>query len=173
MRRTRVPLVRVLARLRAAVVAAALLAPLGGCTLGEESEPEPVTLARVEDTLFATALGVDVAASTPLAGGLFYRDVTVGQGAEARAGQQITVRYTGWLSSGQRFDGTTGTATFGPFTLGGGRVIRGWDEGLVGMRVGGRRQLLIPPALGYGGNDYGPIPGNSVLVFTVDLVAVQ
>ena len=159
-----------LASVRAAVVAAALLASAAGCSLGDESAPTPVRLATVEETSFAPALGVDLTAFTRLPSGLHYRDVVVGQGAEARTGQQLVVEYTGWFATnGQRFDG----GTYGPFTLGARQVIPGWDEGLVGMRVGGRRQLLIPPALAYGPSDYDRIPGNSVLVFTVGLTVIR
>ena len=104
-------------------------------------------------------------------------DNVVGTGATAVAGDTLTVNYTGWLYvssaanyEGQEFDSTT-TAPFS-FPLGKGQVIQGWDQGLVGMKVGGTRTLIIPSAMGYGTNGYGPIPGGAALVFTVKLVSL-
>jgi FKBP-type peptidyl-prolyl cis-trans isomerase len=81
------------------------------------------------------------------------------------------MRYTGALSNGSQFDANT-TGTPFTFRLGGGQVIAGWDQGIPGMKVGGVRQLIIPSLLAYGPNDYGPIPGGSILVFTVTVVSV-
>jgi FKBP-type peptidyl-prolyl cis-trans isomerase FkpA len=108
-------------------------------------------------------------------------DLVVGTGATATAGSRVTVRYTGWLydpgqpeNKGRQFD-SSGTGTLSPFVLGAGSVIRGWDQGLVGMRVGGQRRLVIPPELAYGsqGAGGGVIPPNATLVFDCELVAVQ
>ncbi len=106
-------------------------------------------------------------------------DVRVGAGAEATAGRRVTVNYTGWLYStsapenkGQQFDSSVGAAPLA-FTLGVGQVIRGWDQGVVGMRVGGQRRLVIPPALGYGANGTGPIPPNATLIFDIELLSVS
>jgi FKBP-type peptidyl-prolyl cis-trans isomerase len=81
--------------------------------------------------------------------------------------------YTGWLTDGTRFDGNMPNGPTLPFTLGAREVIPGWDEGITGMRVGGRRQIVIPPELGYGSMGSGPIPGNATLVFEVELAGVQ
>jgi len=89
------------------------------------------------------------------------------------SGQTIAVRYTGWLANGTQFDSNTTLANPLTFKVGSGQVIAGFDEALVGAKVGSRRQLLIPPSLGYGPYDYGPIPGNSVLVFNVEVISVQ
>ena len=130
----------------------------------------PVT---VEGTAFASALNVNLSASTKMTNGLYFRDVTVGTGTAAAATNAISVYYVGYLANGNVFDSkSVGTAAF-KFTLGAGAVIPGWDQGIVGMKVGGRRQLIIPPSLGYGTNGSGTaIPPNAVLVFTVDLVSI-
>jgi FKBP-type peptidyl-prolyl cis-trans isomerase len=106
-------------------------------------------------------------------------DIVVGGGAEAVNGRVLTVQYTGWLYDGSQsdkkglqFDTSAGTEGL-TFTLGAGQVISGWDRGLVGMKVGGQRQLIIPPSLAYGGVRNGPIPQNATLVFDVALVGVE
>lgn len=111
---------------------------------------------------------------TTLPSGLQYWDIKVGTGPTAAAGQTVKVHYTGWLTSGKKFDSSVGGAPFS-FPLGGGQVIKGWDEGVAGMKVGGKRQLRIPPALGYGeqGTPGGPIPPNATLIFDVQLVGIQ
>jgi FKBP-type peptidyl-prolyl cis-trans isomerase FkpA len=108
-------------------------------------------------------------------------DLVVGTGAEAVNGRRLTVNYTGWLydanapgNKGAQFDSSlsAGRTPFA-FTLGAGGVIQGWDRGVAGMRVGGQRRLVIPPNLGYGSAANGPIPGNSTLIFDIELLAVQ
>ncbi len=103
-------------------------------------------------------------------------DTVVGTGAEAVPGKKITVNYVGMFEDGTVFDASAKhpeTANGFSFTLGTDPVIQGWQQGLVGMKVGGKRHLVIPPELGYGPNDYGPIPGNSTLIFDVELLEVQ
>ncbi len=99
-------------------------------------------------------------------------DVVVGTGAVARAGDVVTVNYVGTLDNGTKFDSSYDRKQPFTFTLGVGQVIKGWDEGVVGMKVGGRRELVIPPELGYGAQPAGPIPPNSTLHFTVELLSV-
>ncbi len=100
-------------------------------------------------------------------------DVTVGNGKEATKGSTVIVHYTGTFANGQKFDSSRDRGTPIDFVLGAGKVIPGWDQGILGMKVGGKRRLVIPPNLGYGPNDYGPIPGNSTLYFDVELVDVK
>lgn len=105
---------------------------------------------------------------------LVIKDQTVGKGTAAKAGDTVTVNYTGYLTNGTKFDSSVGRAPFS-FKLGSGMVIPGWDQGLVGMKVGGKRQLTIPADLGYGaqGTPDGSIPPNSTLVFDVEMLKIQ
>jgi len=106
---------------------------------------------------------------------LLIEDITVGEGPEAQPGQYVSVHYVGVAhSSGKEFDASYNRGEAFDFPLGGGQVIQGWDQGLAGMRVGGRRKLTIPPALGYGARGAGGvIKPNETLIFVVDLIGVQ
>ena len=110
--------------------------------------------------------------------GLQYEELSVGEGATASAGQNVTVHYTGWLrnddgSAGAKFDSSKDRNDPFEFPLGAGHVIRGWDEGVQGMRVGGKRQLIIPSEMGYGARGAGGvIPPNATLIFDVELLGV-
>jgi len=109
--------------------------------------------------------------------GLQYEDTVAGSGAEAKAGQTVSVHYTGWLyedgRAGRKFDSSKDRNDPFEFSLGAGMVIRGWDEGVQGMKVGGTRQLVIPPQLGYGARGAGGvIPPNATLLFEVELLGV-
>ena len=106
-------------------------------------------------------------------------DIRVGAGADAISGRRLTVHYTGWLydpsrteSKGSQFETSVGRQPFA-FTLGVGQVIRGWDQGVLGMKVGGLRRLVLPPELAYGATGSGPIPPNATLVFEIELLEVQ
>ncbi len=106
--------------------------------------------------------------------GLQYIDFAPGSGAVAKTGQKVTVHYTGWLKSGAKFDSSVDRGDPFEFHLGKGQVIKGWDEGVAGMRVGGRRRLIIPADLGYGARGAaGVIPPNATLIFDVELLAVN
>ncbi len=130
-----------------------------------------MTQPDITSTTFAPALGVDLSTMTRTASGLYYEDETVGTGTTAQASKPVTVHYTGWLANGTKFDSSVDRSQPFAFTPGVGMVIAGWDEGVVGMKVGGTRKLVIPPSLGYGSRSIGPIPPNSVLVFTVQLLS--
>jgi FKBP-type peptidyl-prolyl cis-trans isomerase FkpA len=107
------------------------------------------------------------------ASGLVYEDITPGSGAEAAAGRMVSVHYTGWLTNGDKFDSSKDRNDPFAFPLGAGHVIKGWDEGVQGMKEGGVRKLTIPPQLGYGARGAGGvIPPNATLVFEVELLKV-
>ena len=111
--------------------------------------------------------------ATKLPDGLQYWDIKVGTGKEAKKGDSVKVNYTGWLTNGKKFDSSIGRGPFTVQPLGNAPVIKGWNEGIVGMKVGGKRQLRIPPALGYGSQGAGGvIPPNATLIFDVELVSV-
>lgn len=99
-------------------------------------------------------------------------DLVVGAGAEAKNGERISVNYEGRLADGSKFDSSYDRKKPFELTLGAGEVIKGWDLGVLGMKVGGKRKLVIPPELGYGSRAVGPIPANSTLYFTVELLSV-
>jgi len=106
--------------------------------------------------------------------GLQYWDIKVGTGEEAKSGDKVKVHYTGWFTTGKKFDSTVDANRPYEFTLGQGDVIKGWDEGIAGMKVGGKRQLRIPPELAYGEAGYKTIiPPNATLIFDVQLLAVK
>lgn len=106
--------------------------------------------------------------------GLKYWDIAAGTGAEATRGKTVRVHYTGWLTNGKKFDSSVDRGEPFEFRLGAGQVIQGWDQGVAGMKVGGKRQLHIKPSLGYGPQGYPPvIPPNSTLIFDVELLGVR
>lgn len=107
--------------------------------------------------------------------GLKYEDLKVGTGDEAKSGDTVEVHYTGWLKNGKKFDSSKDRGKPFSFKLGTGQVIKGWDEGVQGMKVGGSRKLIIPPELGYGKRDVGNglIPPDSELTFEVDLLNIK
>ncbi|HUG40903.1 MAG TPA: FKBP-type peptidyl-prolyl cis-trans isomerase [Longimicrobiales bacterium] len=156
----------------AAVVVLSILAP-AACSEPQQTlpqHPEPANRVTVD---YARALGVDLSAMEYRRhSGLYVQDLVVGEGARADSGDVVAVYYTGWLASGRQFDARRDGRPF-EVAIGYGRVIDGWDQGIVGMRVGGQRRLVIPPALGYGARGQGPIPSNATLVFDVELVEVE
>ncbi len=137
--------------------------------------PTPGNLAMtdVKEVLATVSPSSDAPVRT-LAGGLQVQDVKEGTGAEAVSGKTVSVHYTGWLTDGTKFDSSVDRDQPFQFKLGAGQVIKGWDEGVAGMKIGGVRRLVIPPSLGYGAAGAGGvIPPNATLVFEVQLLAVQ
>jgi peptidylprolyl isomerase len=117
---------------------------------------------------------IDVTDATTMPSGLKYLDEVIGEGEEPSKGKQVRVHYTGRLTNGKKFDSSVDRGSPFEFTIGIGQVIRGWDEGVMTMRVGGKRQLIIPPELGYGARGAPPaIPPNAELVFDVELLGVR
>jgi FKBP-type peptidyl-prolyl cis-trans isomerase len=123
---------------------------------------------------FSAELGVDTTKMTKAPSGLWYSDVAAGQGTVAEPGRTVHVHYTGWLPDGKKFDSSRDRNEPFAFTLGAGQVITGWDEGVKGMKVGGRRKLVLPPQLAYGEAGAPPdIPPGATLVFDVEVLDVK
>ena len=126
------------------------------------------------DRIFNYIFGVNKMAEKITDSGLKYEDLVEGSGAVAEAGQTVSVHYTGWLTDGSKFDSSVDRNQPFRFLLGKGQVIRGWDEGVQGMKIGGKRKLTIPPQLGYGAAGAGGvIPPNATLVFDVELLELS
>jgi FKBP-type peptidyl-prolyl cis-trans isomerase len=136
----------------------------------DSTEP---TVTSIEETTFDPSLGIDLSTFTRNSNGLYFKELVVGTGAIAQDGQQVGVYYKGQRVSAAVFDQRQAPAAPFPFKIGSGQVIAGFDQGARGMRVGGKRMVIIPPELGYGSQGSGPIPPNSILIFTLDLVSVQ
>jgi FKBP-type peptidyl-prolyl cis-trans isomerase len=142
---------------------AALL--LAGCASSGPPRPAPSL-----DLVLAPSLNVDIDSMKRQPSGLWIRDLTIGDGPPITAGDRVGVRYSVHLTNGTRVGGNNPDTGSFVFTFGRGEVIAGWDEGMIGMRVGGRRQLIIPPALGYGFRSRELIPSGSTLVVGIHLV---
>lgn len=133
-----------------------------------------VELVDIREGAPAAPASLDESRYTTTPSGLKYADLQAGDGATAEAGKTVTVHYTGWLTDGTKFDSSLDRGDPFQFELGAQQVIKGWDEGVVGMQVGGKRQLVIPAGLGYGEQGAGRfIPPNATLVFEVELLDVQ
>jgi FKBP-type peptidyl-prolyl cis-trans isomerase FkpA len=154
--------------MRGTIILAAALLLAAGCGANGESGPGDVARS------YAPELNVDLDRMERTGTGLRYADLREGTGAEAAAGQIVTVHYTGWLPDGTQFDSSREYDQPFQTPIGVGQVIGGWDEGIPGMRVGGLRKLVIPPALAYGERGAGGvIPPNATLVFDVELLDVR
>ena len=160
----------------AAVVVAAVIIIITNSKVASEPKPSATQPTQTATSSVTATNQTTTMENTTLPDGLQITDLVVGTGTQAVAGDTVSVDYVGTLTNGKQFDSTAahGGQPFS-FVLGAGQVIRGWDEGVAGMRVGGERRLVIPPSLGYGGQSVGNglIPANSTLIFTVKLLAVQ
>lgn len=159
-----------------------VLAVLTGCSLdavrsrplGAQSKPKSAVVGAPETLTYNPSLNVDLDMMTRMETGLYWKDLTEGTGAEAVRGSTAVVEYSGWLADGNLFDSSKNAGRPFSFPVGRGRVIEGWDEGVAGMRVGGKRLLVIPPQLGYKQAGSGAmIPGGATLVFVVELLEVR
>jgi peptidylprolyl isomerase len=144
---------------RSSAIAAEMPVPESATLVSQADSPKPVEKpAENKETVMDS--------------GLKYTDLVEGTGASPEKGQLVTVHYTGTLEDGTKFDSSRDRGEPFKFKIGVGQVIKGWDEGVASMKVGGRRQLTIPPELGYGSRGIGPIPPNSTLLFDVELLKV-
>jgi FKBP-type peptidyl-prolyl cis-trans isomerase FkpA len=154
---------------RHASFALALLVSAAAC--GSDSPTAPSEPSDPATETFAASLGVNLSAMTKKSADLYVQDLVVGTGTEAASGRIVRVTYTGWLKNGTQFDSNVGKSTLA-FLLGNHDVISGWDQGIVGMRVGGKRRLVVGSNLAYGAAGRGTIPANATLVFDVELVSI-
>lgn len=130
-------------------------------------------LARPEDVTFASSLQINLAAMERLPSGVYFRDLREGSGGAARPNARVAVHYVGYLPDGTMFDGVASPSAPLEFQLGAREVIRGWEQGIPGMREGGQRVLAVPAELAYGRQGQGRVPGNAVLVFIIELVRAR
>ena len=134
---------------------------------------EPDAPSRAPATSATPSSSASGAKGMPSAGSVLKEDLVVGTGAEAKSGSNVKVHYTGTLVNGEKFDSSRDRGEPYPFTIDAGMVIPGWDQGVKGMKVGGRRKLTIPPDLAYGASGQGKIPPNATLLFDIELLEVQ
>jgi peptidylprolyl isomerase len=153
-------------RILLGMIVSAIVVCLAGVAAADKPKTPPAKDAKKE------AKVAEKLVTTP--SGLQYVEIKEGTGAVPKAGQTVKVHYTGWLTNGNKFDSSVDRGEPFKFSLGRGQVIRGWDEGLSTMKIGGKRKLTIPPALGYGARGAGGvIPPNATLVFDVELLGVE
>lgn len=154
-----------------------MMAALGAAGCSDRPAPAAVPAAGgapdIATTNFAPSLGVEPSAMTRTPRGAWIRDLTVGTGEPVSAGKMVAIHYAGSLPDGTQFDANGPADAPYVFRLGAGEVVPGFDEGVTGMRVGGKRQVVIPPVLGYGAEAHGPLPANAILVFTIELVSTR
>ena len=156
-----------------------LLLLAAACTQGGPDSPimrqatgTALAVAPPEELNYHPDLQVEIAAMRKLPSGVLLQDLVDGAGDSVAAGTTVLVRYSGWLPDGTLFDSNADATPF-QFRVGAGMVIPGWDDGLVGMKTGGRRKLVIPPDLGYGADGMDVIPPNATLVFDVEVLEIR
>lgn len=150
--------------MRRAVAAVAALVTLAACASTGGTPPTAQS--------YAPALGIELDAMQKEASGLYYRDVREGSGPPAKRGDRVAFHYTGFLPDGTQFDASRPGPAI-EIRLGDGKVIRGMEQGLLGMRAGGIRKIVVPPELGYGNRSVGDVPGDATLVFQLELLRVR
>ncbi len=170
------------------LLAVATLVTISGCREGNSGDggsaaapssvtptpgTSPIASGTVSGVPTTVKSGSGAVPEISTASGLKYQELKVGTGEEAAVGKVVSVHYTGWLTDGTKIDSSLDGGTPLEFPLGAAGIIRGWNEGLAGMRVGGRRKLTIPPSLGYGDVGRPPVPPNATLIFDVELVGVK
>jgi peptidylprolyl isomerase len=160
-----------------AILLCGVLLAIVGCSQGDSSTPTASSTGTTASGTTASGTSSPTtgpsANSRTTASGLIITDLKEGSGTAAVTGDTVEVNYTGTFKDGKKFDSSYDHNQTFSFGLGQRQVIAGWDEGVVGMKPGGKRQLIIPPSLGYGANDNGPIPGNSTLYFDIELVSIH
>jgi FKBP-type peptidyl-prolyl cis-trans isomerase len=159
-------------RVRTTLATLAFLA--AGATIvacGSDSPTEVPPVPDIETTTFASSLGINLSTFTKTSYGLYYKDITAGTGATVAKGDSLFVHYFGYFPTGVVFDSNPSTAAPFAFKVGAGGVIAAWDSAAVGMKIGGERQIIVPPSLGYGSSAHGSIPANSILVFRITAVS--
>lgn len=148
----------------------------GGGVFGRsEVSPQSQTASVIvsENGMDGVASALDTAISGNRLEKMVVTDVLVGVGAAVKNGDEVRVDYIGTLQNGQEFDNTYKTGDSFSFTVGEGKVIAGWEEGVIGMKEGGKRILVIPPSMAYGKDGYGPIPGNATVVYAIELLEIK
>jgi FKBP-type peptidyl-prolyl cis-trans isomerase len=156
------------------VLAVVTVVTASGCTKKEEVKTtDTTTTTQASNPGTTAAMTGSSPAANAAAPKVEMQDSVVGKGAEAVNGKSVTVHYTGTLKDGTKFDSSVDRKEPFTFTLGAGQVIKGWEQGILGMKVGGKRKLTIPPELAYGANAVGAIPANSTLIFDVELLEVK
>jgi len=159
--------------LRLFLILPILLVASLGCQQNKSTTSNASTASSTEASQPPASSAAPSAATRTTASGLQIQDLQIGTGTEAVTGKQVSMHYTGTLTDGTKVDSSVGGSPY-TLTLGGGEVIAGWDEGIVGMRVGGKRRLTIPPSLGYGAPGRPPVvPPNATLVFDLELMDVK
>jgi len=152
------------------LAAAVILALIAAFAIAQTAAKKPAPAARPNTNAPTKVTGDGVKTDS----GLQYWEIRVGNGEVAKEGSHVRVHYSGWLTTGKKFDSSVDRGQPFDFTIGNGEVIKGWEEGIAGMKVGGKRQLRIPPELGYGADGSPPtIPPNATLIFDVQLLGVQ